>query len=257
MFLLLVVCGCNKNLDETEKNDTRTLVKFVTEDIPALNELVQVKFGVTPWDVILFKDKYIAVYEYRWEKSDGYIYIDEYIAEDKESALNYLLEMHQSYTNTFIEEQKDQPAVVGNISYLKGKEFIRDNIIIKIFTNGEFDSMFTEIARQIDRKIIKSMAFLSPDSVKPLIEKFEIAQNPVSEKSETQLLIDIISPDNKDLVFNWRFSPDYGYGEIRNDDLGNYYFIAGSPSTQEVGLSLIITNEYGFCADSTIYIQIE
>jgi len=79
MFLLLVVCGCNKNLDETEKNDTRTLVKFVTEDIPALNELVQVKFGVTPWDVILFKDKYIAVYEYRWEKSDGYIYILQYI----------------------------------------------------------------------------------------------------------------------------------------------------------------------------------
>lgn len=254
---LITFYNCGKD-PEVNQNVIRPLVRLSTEDIPALEDAIQVKYGEIPWGHSNFIDNYVAKFEFRWE-TDDYIYIEEYITENKELANEYLLEMHQYYTNPFIEEQKDQPAVVGDLSYSQGREFIRDNIIIKIHASGELEEKLTEIAKQVDDKILKNITFTSIDQVKPLINKFEITQNPVKELSETRLNIDIYDPNNLNVVFNWRFDPGTGHGGIRKDDLGNYFYTSSYPNTEisEVELTLIVTNEYGFCSDSTIYIQIE
>ena len=248
--------NCSKDAIEAENNGIKPFTRFTSVDIPALKDATQVKYGETPWSIEQFRENYLARYEFRWEMNDDYVYIVEYVLENKYSAQEYLLEMHQYYTNPFIEELKDQPAVVGDISYIKGREFIRDNIIIKINSSGGFDSVVTSIAKQVDNKILKSPTFPSADLVKPLIKKFEITQNSVKEKSETKLIIEIADPHNKNFVFNWVFNPNSGYGGIRKDDLGNYYYTADVIDVAEIQLTLIVTNEYGYCSDSTINIYI-
>ena len=266
LIFLVSLINCNKDLEvdindeitDIDINDIIPLTRLLTNNILDLDNATQVKYGDKPWGHTYFEDNYVAKFEFRWENED-YIYIEEYITESNEIALKYLLEKHKWYTNPFIEEMKDEPAIVGNISYSQGREFIRNNIIIIIHASGEFEKRLTEIAKQVDKEILKSITFTSIDQVKPRINRFEITQNPVKELSETQLIIDIHDPNNRNIFYNWRFHPGSFYGGIQQDEDGNYYYTAtfAYDTIPEIELTLIVTNDYGFCSDSTIYIQIE
>jgi hypothetical protein len=182
------------------------------------------------------------------------------VAESKELAFDILKEKQKVYTipQELLEESKDEPAVVGDLSYSNGLEFIRDNFIVRIHTSDKFDDQVTEIAKYIDSKISESPSFISISQVKPIIENFNIDNNPVIENSQTPLIIKTTDPKGKDIIYHWRFDEISGYGGISKDDSGNYYYTSDwfDSENDTIGLTLIAINEYGFCTDSTINIMI-
>ena len=82
--------------------------------------------------------------------------------------------------------------------------------------------------------------------------------NPVIENTQTPLTIQIEDPYNSVIVYQWRFDSDSGYGGIKEDDSGVYYYTSSwfDSTDNNIGLTLIAINVYGFCADSTINITI-
>lgn len=260
-IILLVFSNSCKKEETDEINVIRPLVAFTTADIPTFKGMTQTKniensfFGATK----ILNESYYAEYEFRWTSEEGdFAYFDIWILANHDEAVTALTEMHEYYTNPFINESIDEPAAVGNISYMDGREFIRDNLIITIHTSEKFDNSITEIAKYIDSKILKSQSFFSISEVKPSIEDFKINSNPVVEQSKTPLTIQVKDPNNKNIVYQWRFDKDSGYGGIEKDNSEIYKFVSPwfDSANNNIGLTLIAINDYGFCADSTIYIQI-
>lgn len=250
--------------DPVKSNVLRAGIELTTEDIPALKEAIQQKAGeIWLWEAGWDKEEtfYVVKFEYLWELAQN-VFIDVFltVAESKELAYEYLIERLNSCTLPLEPyERLDQPAIAGNISYDNGSNFIRDNIVIEMHPEGISSDTTTEIAKQIDGLIIKSTSYRSVDQLKPLINRFEISQNPVKEHSVTKLIIDVQDPNNRSVLFHWRFSPSSFSGGIQKDELENYYYTAGFAydTIPEIELTLIVTNDYGFCNDSTICIQIE
>ena len=159
-FLLAVIfsAGCKKEKIDTVENrpiiDTvgiRPIVVFTTAEIPTFNGLTQINDGKIPSGVTkIVYDYYSAEYEFKWVSEDkDYAYFDIRVMQNYEHAIAALTELHKYYVNPFISESKDEPSVVGNTSYLKGREFILNNLIGRIHTSDNFDNLVTEIARYI------------------------------------------------------------------------------------------------------------
>lgn len=253
-------CKKDENNGNNEKNVIRPFTEFTTADIPAFKGMTQISKGEHPRDVTKISNgSYSSEYEFKWvSESDDYAYFNIRIMENHDDAVEAIAEMHNCYTNPFIDESIDDPVVVGNISYMKGREFIRDNLIVRIHSSDKFDELITEIANYIDSKILNSPTFMSISRVKPVIKEFKINKNPAIEHSKTPLTIQIEDPNDMNIVYQWRADDNSGSRSISKDDSGIYYYTSSwfDSKGNNIGLTLIAINEYGFCDDSTINIQI-
>ena len=199
---------------------------------------------------------------YQNEK-DG-VRIDARVLADSVSAKRYLNFHFMSYTHPNIHSFKDSIPVVGDISYFKGRVFLRDNIFIKIsgVSDIEKEKRTTQIAKAIDKRILNTPKIKVTGNMGPVIKRFEIAQKEVRNLSKTRLFIDVDEPNGKELECSWKFNSTIGnptrYGKVVKDEMGHYYYVADPP--QHTGwsfeLTLIIKNEYGFGAESTIVVKI-
>jgi hypothetical protein len=258
-FISLVLSSSCEKEKTDDTNVIRPLVEFTTADIPTFNGMTQTKTIDNSFlsATKMIDDSYSAQYEFKWvSESDDFAYFDIRIMENHDRAITTLTEMHNYYSNPFVAESIDDPAKVGDISYMEGREFIRDNLIIRIHANDKFDDKITEIAKYIDSKLLKSQSFASISQVRPIINDFEIEKNPVLENTQTKLTIKTTDPNDKDIIYQWRFDSNSGYGGIKKDDSENYYYTSTwiDSENDTVGLTLIAINEYGFCTHSTLNI---
>ena len=258
---LFSLIQCKKDTESVDNDVVRPIIQLTTSDITTFNGMTQIGFGETPWSVHeILSGIYTPIYEYRWDSDgDDFAYIDIWVADSRDLAFDILKEKQKSYTipPNILEQSKDIPAIVGDLSYQKGLEFIRDNFIVRIYTSDSYNNSISEIAKYIDSKILKSPTYNLAAQVKPVIKTFKLSKNPVTEKTQTALTIQVDDPNHREIIYQWRFDKSSGYGEITKDDSGNYYYnssVVDSNNTT-LGLTLIATNELGFCADSTIYIQ--
>lgn len=259
--IIVLANSCEKN--DTDVNGIRPLVYLTTEDIPSFKGMTQTEVGrfplSRPKDI---SENYSPKIEFRWFSDDeNYANIEVWVDQSKESALNTLTSLHEFYTNPFFEDTKDDPPKVGDLSYAGGIEFIRDNLIVRIRTSDKFDEMITEIAKNIDTKIIQSPTFKSFDDVRPIIKSFTIENNPVLELSQTPIILNIEDPNNKKSIAIWYMNTILGHGgSILNYGIDSCYFIANSVyddlETNEVEISVLVINEYGFWAKSDSALQI-
>ncbi len=254
---MIFTFSCERNSNDIKI--IRPLIYLKTEDIPTFHGMTQIRYDEIPRAGI--KDStgnYTAEVTFSWKSDNGnFSYIDISATESNESAICILLNSHKLYTNPYIEENRDKPAAVGDLSYYQGVEFIRDNLIVKIHASEIFDNSITEIAKYVDAKIRKSPTFTSSAQIRPVIIDFRISKNPVIERTQTLLIIQTEDPNNQEIFHEWRFDKASGYGGIHEDGLGNYYYSSSWADTTDIklGLTLIAINKYGFCDDSTIYIQ--
>jgi hypothetical protein len=258
-FLLFVFVQCDKGNEvnvDVAFTGIRPLIHFTTLDIPGIENMIHTNY----WSVTKISQDYIAEYRFRWQSADKkhYVFFIVWINQSKEQAFKTLAEMHKYYSIPLhiLEDHKDSPAFVGDLSYFEGQEFIRDNHIVRIHTSEKFEGNVSDIAKYIDQMILKSQTFKSIKNVKPKIDEFSIMSNPVIEKSKTPLKIQVSDPKNRNITYVWRFQHS-GYGDISKDESGTYFYQSHwvDPSISESGLTLIAVNDYGFCADSTIYIK--
>ena len=258
---LFSLIQCKKDTESVDNDVVRSIIQLTTSDITTFYGMTQIGFGETPWSVHeILPGIYTPIYEYRWDSDgDDFAYIDIWLADSKDLAFDILKEKQKSYTipPNLLEQSKDIPAIVGDLSYHKGLEFIRDNFIVRIYTSDSFNKSVSEIAKYVDSKILKSPTYNLATQVKPVIKIFKLSKNPVTEQTQTALTIQVDDPNHKAIIYQWRFDKGSGYGGITKDDSGNYYYNSSGADSNNtsLGLTLIATNEFGFCADSTIYIQ--
>jgi len=232
-------------------NTVRAAVKLSNQNIPFLKNKNQTKFGEKP----SIQYSGVVKFKYSWELSNNDILsIDLFVAETNELANNYLTDKRQHCSIPMdIYVPQDNPAVVGDISYGNGRQFIRDNILIEIRT----DTSLIDIAMQIDSLILKSSIAVSAYFMKPKIIKYDIIQNPVQYQSVTRLIIEVIDPMAGKLFYDWRFTPgSQNWGGIEIDSSGNYYYYAETNEPIEQ-LTLYAINDSGFYSFKTIYIEVE
>ena len=129
-FISLVISSSCEKEKADDTNLIRPLVEFTTADIPTFNGMTQTKTIVNSFfnATKMTDDSYSAQFEFKWvSESDDYAYFDIKIMESHDKAIAALTEMHNYYSNPFVAESIDVPAKVGYISYMEGREFIRDN----------------------------------------------------------------------------------------------------------------------------------
>ncbi len=229
----------------------RAAPKLSNENIPALRETQQTRAAERPW----LEHAGVIEFKYRWEYQDGVaIGVSLYVAETKEIASNWLLERRASASLPMdFYFPRDDPAVVGDISFGGGQQFIRDNIVI-VFRS---DTTITEMAQQIDSLILDAPVRLSARQMTPLISTFTITENPVQFRSTTRLIIDVENPVNGELFYDWRFTPgSENWGGIERDESGNFYYCADTYEPVEY-LTVYVINDAGFYSSKTLAIHIQ
>lgn len=265
LLFIISLSSCDSETEEINKGNIRGAVKLTTNDIPALEGATETRGGEKPW---IWKAGWdnetfdIVKYLYSWTLSDvDFVNIDLIVAETEEQALQYLTEKRENSSIPLnLLQPEDQPTIAGNISYGNGSDFIRNNIVIEIHAEGAFNEKTDKIAQQIDALILNSPSFVSLSQVKPVIKDFKITNNPVIERTQTLLILNIEDPNNKEIYYQWNFNTIIGLGgNIIQDDKEDFYYDSNSVyddlESNEEELTVIAINEYGFCADSTIFIK--
>ena len=265
LIILLVVflSSCDKDSDEITYGNIRGAVKLSINEISALEGATEIKSGERPW---LWKmgwngDNYDLVkYTYTWTLSDtNFVNVDMVITESDEQALRYLTEKREtSSIPLHLLQPEDQPTIAGDISFGHGRDFIRNNIVIEIHAEGIYNNRTEKLAQQIDKIIIKGPSFFSLSEIKPTIIDFQITENPIVERTETLIDIEVKDPNDKAIYYQWNFNTIIGLGGNVNQVNDNFYYEANSTYTDvltnEEELTVIAINEFGFFTDSTITI---
>jgi hypothetical protein len=181
------------------------------------------------------------------------------ITESNEKALKYLIEKRENSSLVMdIYKPEDKPAVAGTLSFGYGRDFIRDNIVVEIYTGEIINEKTVTLAQQIDILITAGSVFNSLNELRPVIKDFKIANNPVLEGTKNLLTIKVTDPNEKEIYYHWDYNEVAGFGGFVISENDNYYFQANSVSTHvetnEQELIAIAINEYGFFTDSTIAI---
>lgn len=259
-FFILGLC-CKNNPVKPPFSLVRAAIKLPGDFFPGLENASEFDTPDQPWYWEVQTDEgdefYVIRFEYRWVFTSGeQVNIQLIVAETAKQAHDYLLDMRKYCSAPMdIVAPEDQPCVVGDISFGKGSMFIRDNIVIVIRAYGEFKDKITDIARKIDSLVFKSAVSASATSMKPVIKRFEITQNPVAFESETELVIALNDPMKGKMYMHWRFAPSRDYGGIFYRG-GTYYYYARS-GQPKIWLTLIVLNDSGFYSTSTIEIMIQ
>lgn len=68
-------------------------------------------------------------------------------------------------------KSRDEPPVVGDVSFYNGRLFIQNNIIVNIYAEGEMINRIKDIAKAIDAILLTQKAVQSYDDLTPKIKK--------------------------------------------------------------------------------------
>jgi hypothetical protein len=145
--------------------------------------------------------------------------------------------------------------MVGDISYNSGLHFIRNNIAVRLLINAGYCHLITEIAQFIDLKLMSTQPFSSLEQVMPVINTFGTDEQPVVLGSNTPLVIEVACPANSKLTYSLNDGINFPSFRYDADKYNDAPYLLGQ-FDGEMGLTLTVTNELGFCADSTITVQV-
>lgn len=263
LLITLILSCCDKESEDISNGKIRGFVKLSINEIPALEGATETKSADRPW---LWKmgwngDDYdIVKYNYSWTLTDTeFVNVDMVITKSKEEALKYITErLDNTPFPLNASEREDKPAIVGDVSYDKGSNFIIDNMIIEIHAEGIYKEKIEEISQQIDNVIVNEPSFSSLSQIMPVIEDFRIINNPVIERTKTMIDIEVNDPNDKEIYYQWSFNTISGLGGNIIQENGNFFYEANSTytniETNEEELTVIVVNEFGFFTSSTIMI---
>ena len=263
ILLIVFISSCDKETEKITHGNIRGAVKLSINKIPALEGATAIKSGERPW---LWKmgwngDNYDFIkYFYAWTLSDSdFVNVDMVITQSNEEALRYITErLNDTPFPLNASERQDKPAIVGDVSYDKGSNFIRENIIIEMHAEGIFMERKEKLALQIDKIIVEGTSVSSLSQIMPVIKDFRIIKNPVIERTKTMIEIEVKDPNDKEIFYQWNINTSIGLGGNIIQENGNYFYESNSTytnvQTNVDELTMIVINEFGFFTDSTITI---
>ena len=236
-------------------------VRLTKDKIPALEGYSLKYCEYKP--SVMYKQKgdtvsYTVNFRYRWTHSDtGIIDVNLLVANSNELAYEFYMES-RNLMNIGREIPDDEPAIAGDNSYDKGSAFVRNNMYVKIYASGEFYAKMKNLAQQIDRVIIEETNFLSLTQVQPVIKVFNLEENPLFHGTKTFINLEVEDPNNTKLYCRWETKSLSGNTGWVNREFQAFSFEASQIYdellTNQQELTVMVINEYGFIADSTILV---
>lgn len=255
-MIILALGSCKKDTNEIEL--IRPRIKLSSSDIPVL-----MKMGKIKNNSIRINQAYKStMYDYQWSTSDSNrCFVHIYVYENSTDAYNFFISDKNAFSSdrNSYDKKIDSPAFVGFCSYNKGHQFVRNNLYVKIGVNSEIDELVPEIAKSVDKKILESETFFDIEHLKICFADFYFEENP--------------APKNKKIALKYSYQlaqegvyADISFFRLENyvvegvsfDNLNVFYdSTIADPNVTTVGFNMCVISNYGFCSDSTIYIQFE
>jgi hypothetical protein len=193
LILLIIVCKSNAQFDEARNRDIAlkkelefekwnkhseqkrngiNLSKVRLKELEKANEVRPKKmFFIAKTK----SDSSFIQYRSKWTDSDNsYIEITMSYFETPLEAQNYVMEYYvlsSSLPFEKLKKSKDKAETVGDLSFFEGTVFIRDNIVVNIYSEGDFIKKNLRIAKEIDSLLLSQSTSQSRNEVKPLLKK--------------------------------------------------------------------------------------
>ncbi|MGF7140551.1 hypothetical protein [Roseimarinus sediminis] len=255
LWVLVVFSACNKEPDEIEL--IRPRIDLSHADLPALEKMGEIQFDY--FDASIIENR--AYYGYRWSSDSGYCHVQVRVFESSNEAYDFFISNKNGFSNerNSYDRQIDNPAVVGNCSYKQGQEFIRNNLYVQIYTNDELAHLVNEIAQSVDEKILETESYLNIDHLKVRFDSLCFKENPAPKNKEIPIIISF-KPNIE--VYATHSTIHFEELVVKGVDFGEHFGIIydstlADPDKTKIGIEVSVLSNYGFCSDSTIYIQFE
>lgn len=201
--------------------------------------------------------KIIPFNDVMWKKDkNNWVSIRLYFAETCADAHEYVIYQYFNSSNPMA-PKADDPIIAGDISFFNARGFIRNNIYVMISVShgSELNNRVAEIAKDIDELLLTRPTAASAEEFKPMIKRFEIANNLIEPWTQTQLFVEAYDPQGSELFYFWRVSA----GSIGKDDFGQLYYFSSdeaAPGTTQT-ITLIVINGRGYFQKSSIEVRIK
>lgn len=256
-FILLAI-GCKK--ETIEPAYIRPLITLGTNDLLPLTDMELTFHDATQLNVGITSDFCTSNRTYRWDdEENNFLQVGLYCTENSAMALQ-LLELIKSKdrpASEEVEKNKDVENIIGDQSYLKGKLFVRDNLVVSFYANAAFDDIVPEIAQCIDDKIRESTSYRTIAEVKPVFESIAVKQNPIPAYTKLEPVVFAKDPEERSLNYRYHFEnliEPKGFSIVPTENF--YTPEEADPNIDKVGVEFFAYNDLGFYADTIIYIQL-
>ncbi|MHB9030894.1 MAG: FlgD immunoglobulin-like domain containing protein [Candidatus Latescibacterota bacterium] len=215
-------------------------VDLTRENIPALPASKTLSDSFGRFNTWYFNGRYTLSYDFRWSVlRDWDVQVRMAVAGVCVDAHEYLLYRFMSRTDPAM-SVRDVPAVAGDISFNKGTYFIRNNIAIELYADGDLHARRAEIARQID-DILLARPTISPESsYRPIVSKIEFTR--ILYRTRTAKIIPTVH-DPLGGAVHTDFTYRNGYDSCSFEN-NTWYYTLYQPGSSV--LMLLFVNESGF-----------
>lgn len=113
----------------------------------------------------------------KWIQSDSsFVEITMSYLESPSEAQNYVMDYYilgSSLPFEILSYSRDMPVKVGDISFWNGLLFIRDNVVVKLYLEGEFFKKSLNLAKEIDSLLLSQSVSIGTNNYKPNASKDE------------------------------------------------------------------------------------
>ncbi len=193
IFSFAFVCETNAQLNEIKKreatlkkelkyenwvikkNQKREGINLSAQKVKELEGIKEIKPKKLFFISKTQNDSSFIQYRSKWVQSDSsFLEITVSYLDSPIEAQNYIMDYYilgSSLPYEILLKSKDEPVLVGDISFFKGQLFIRDNIIVKLYSEGAIQKRSLEIAKEIDSLLLTQSVSDLKSNVKPRLQK--------------------------------------------------------------------------------------
>jgi hypothetical protein len=158
-----------------KKNQKREGVNLSTQKVKALENIKEVKPKKLFYISKTQNDSSFIQYRSKWMESvNSFLEITVSYLDSPNDAQNYMMDYYilgSSLPNVILLKSKDEPVLVGDASFFNGQLFVRDNIIVKIYSEGLLQKQTLDIAKEIDSLLLSQSISDLKSNVKPRLQK--------------------------------------------------------------------------------------
>ena len=226
--------------------------------------MVPVMPGCTLADPISGPDRYgiastLVGYDFKWQLGETIITGREdwtedqvkvlvKIAETRLPAQKHVMERFYHVTSPAV-IRPDEPIVAGDVSFQRGRTFIRGNIVVELRPFGAMNERMTDVAKHIDAFFLTQPTGASAQGFRPVIERLEAIESPGTQGA-AEIIVEASDPYGGTLVYEW------GGADV-NEVGDRYYLPARYRELGPVVVTLLIINPMGYYTTATIEGSVE
>lgn len=158
-----------------KNNQKRDGINLSSQKVKELENIKEVKPNKLFFIAKTQNDSSFIQYRSKWMQSDSsFLEITVSYMDSPIEAQNYIMNYYilgSSLPYEILSKSKDEPVMVGDISFFNGQLFARDNIIVKLYAEGILHKKSLNIAKEIDSLLLSQSISDLKSNVKPRLQK--------------------------------------------------------------------------------------